>query len=246
MPPVRQARETGNGNDMPARMRKPRRNRKLPASRTRRRVQNWRKLGGMLWLSRPRTGKPEGNAMQHDSRAVLRRIPLFREFSDHDCDAVMSVLRLRQFQAGDVVLRQGSPGDHMVIVLDGRLRVEAEDLHGNKTELGAIQAGEIVGEMAAIDPAPRHATVVAASDAVVYELGRAGLSQLRVQAPGACVAIVSAVIGDVTRRLREMDKRIDRELHPVATKAGRVQSPSQDVQVPVSMFSRIWSRLTGD
>lgn len=184
--------------------------------------------------------------MQHDSRTVLRRIPLFRDFSDHDCDAVMSVLRLRQFQTGDVVLQQGAPGDHMVIVLDGRLRVETVDAQGNKTELGAIQAGEVVGEMAAIDPAPRNATVVAASDTVVYELARGGLSQLRVNAPGACVAIVSAVIGDVTRRLREMDKRIEQQLHPVTGKPGRTPSSSQEAPMQTSMFSRIWSRLTGD
>ncbi len=182
--------------------------------------------------------------MQHDSRDVLRRIPLFRDFSGQDCDAVMSVMRLRQFQTGDVVLKQGAPGDHMVIVLDGRLRVMLEDAHGHKTELGAIQAGEIVGEMAAIDPAPRNASVIAASDAVVYELGRAGLQQLRVQAPGASTAIVAAIIGDVTRRLREMDKRIDRELNP-ASAAKSSQPAAAEVAAP-SLFSRIWSHLTGD
>lgn len=184
--------------------------------------------------------------MQEDNRAILRRVPLFRDFSDEDCQAVMSVMRLRQFASGEHVLRQGAPGDHMVILLNGRLRVEIDDGKGHRAELGAISAGEIVGEMAAIDPAPRNADVIAASDAVVYELSRAGLQRLRVQAPGATAAIVAGVIAEVTRRLRETDRRIDEVLNPHTVKPAAGRAPSQEVAAPASMFSRIWARLTGD
>lgn len=185
--------------------------------------------------------------MQPDSRNLVRKIPLFKDFSDADCDAVLAVMRVRQYQSGEAVFREGTLGDTMVIVLDGRLRVEITDAEGRTSELGAISHGEIVGEMAALDPAPRAATVVAASDAVVYELSRAGLLQLRVSAPSASVTIVSAVIGDVTRRLRQVNQRIDRELNPTASRRAPPGGivPTEE-KAAVSVFSRIWSRLTGD
>ena len=186
--------------------------------------------------------------MQEDSRSLVRKIPLFKEFSDQDCDAVLSVMRVRHFQTGDVVFREGTLGDTMIIVLDGRLRVEMVDANGTRAELGAIQQGEVVGEMAALDPAPRAATVVAASDAVVYELGRSGLQHLRVTAPAASAAVVSAIIGDVTRRLRNINVRIDRELNPSAQPLSPRTRPISAVseEKSGSVFSRIWSRLTGD
>lgn len=177
-----------------------------------------------------------------DPRAQLRSVPLFRDFSDADADAAMSVLRVRHFVSGDEVFRQGDMGEHMVIVASGRLRVEVDDGKGHRSDVGAIQAGEIVGEMAAIDPAPRNAYVIAASEAVVYELSRAGLVALRGQAPAAAAAIVAHVIAEVTRRLRETDRRIDRMLNPAAHAPQKVALSSQPSE---SLWSRLMSRLKG-
>lgn len=195
---------------------------------------------------------------------ILRRIPLFRDFSDSECEALLAVARRRTIPVGDVVFAQGSVGHTMVVVLDGRLKAQMQDSKGNATELGAIQQGEIVGEMAALDPAPRAATVIAASDAEVLELDAAGLQRLRTTAPAACGAIVSAIIGDVTRRLRQTNQRIDRELHPTGTPApaaapgrhrpsphGAERQGSGAFEAAASnpsgsLLSRIWARLTGD
>ena len=192
--------------------------------------------------------------MSIGSHDTLRRIPLFREFTDEECTAVGSLVRVREFATGDVVLHQGAPGDTMVIVLDGRLRVEMTDAKGSRNEVGSVGPGEIVGEMAVLDPAPRAASVVAASGAVVYELGRGDLQKLRAIAPAASATIVSAIIGDVTRRLRQVNQRIDKELNPQAAAAAQ-KAPAEkaapgraveDTASGGSVFSRIWAKLTGD
>jgi CRP/FNR family cyclic AMP-dependent transcriptional regulator len=190
-------------------------------------------------------------ATSNRNRAILRQIPLFREFDDAACDATIAVLRLRQFSAGDSVFQQGEVGDTMVIVSSGHLRVELDDGRGMRTAIGSISAGEIVGEMAVLDPAPRASCVTAVSDTVVFELNRAGLQELRLTCPPASAAIVSAVINDVTRRLRQINKRIDTLLNP-RTSSGAFKpeatggrAPSEPTE-PTSLFSRIWARLSGD
>ncbi len=187
--------------------------------------------------------------MSAEKRALVRKVPLFHDFSDGDCDAMLHVLRARRFTVGEYVFEQGATGDTMVIVLDGRLRVETVDAQGNRQELGAIGPGEIVGESAVLDPAKRSASVVAASDAFVYELNRLGLLSLRNSAPFAASTITTQIISEVTKRLRATNGRIDLLLNPNASAprkrplSGAVE-PTQEPESG-SMFSRLWSRLTG-
>lgn len=188
--------------------------------------------------------------MSEQNRAILRKIPLFRDFDDVACDATMRVVRIRKFQSGDVVFRQGEQGDTMVVVVAGHLRVELDDGHSSPTTIGAVGPGEIVGEMACLDPAPRASTVLAVAETTVFELNRAGLQALRAESPGASAAVVAAVISDVTRRLRQANTRIDRVLNPSVSSMhkpvdvrGRPPEPAQE---QTSLFSRIWARLTGD
>ena len=188
--------------------------------------------------------------MSDHNRAILRQIPLFRDFSDAACDAVIAVLRVRQFSPGETVFRQGDRGDTMVIVSTGHLRVELLDGHNTPTNIGAIGPGEVVGEMAVLDPAPRASSVISVSETTVYELNREGLQLLRQSSPAASAAIVSAVISDVTRRLRQANQRIDKVLNPRTSGLHKVEAAAaKTVQEPAetpSLLSRIWARLTGD
>lgn len=154
-----------------------------------------------------------------DNRAQLRKVSLFRELGDMDIDAVLTAMRPRSFKAGDIVFEQGDVGDTMLVVVDGRLRVELSDPSGNATDVGSIGADQFVGEMAAFDPAPRSATVIAASDTTGFELSVHALRELRRTAPAAAALITAGVIGDVTSRLRSINDRIERELNPNAAKA---------------------------
>ena len=190
--------------------------------------------------------------MTEQNRAILRRIPLFKDFDDTASDAVIQVLTVRHFGAGETVFQQGSRGDTMVIVSAGHLRVDLEDAQGVRATVGSIGPGEVVGEMAVLDPAPRACTVTAVSETIVYELNRQGLGQLREVSPTSSAAIISAVINDVTRRLRQINKQIDTLLNPkssglhmAAPVTGPVKTVPEATEQP-SLFSRIWARLTGD
>lgn len=190
--------------------------------------------------------------MSESNHAILRRIPLFKDFDDAACDAVIAVLKVRHFGAAETVFQQGDRGDTMVIVSSGHLRVELDDTHGAHRTVGSIGPGEVVGEMAVLDPAPRACSVTAVSETIVYELSRAGLQQLRQTCPHASATITSAVIGDLTRRLRQINKQIDTLLNPRTSGAFKPEQattttrPAADGGENHSLFSRIWARLSGD
>src|SRR5271168_3742913 len=68
----------------------------------------------------------------------------------------------RDYKAGDVIFREGDPAKELYIVKSGKVEIRL----GNRL-LDTLPELSIFGEMALIDPAPRSATAVAATDAII-------------------------------------------------------------------------------
>jgi len=69
---------------------------------------------------------------------------------------------LREFKAGDVIFTQGDTGEELFIIKSGKVEIRI----GNHL-LDTLSPGNIFGEMALIDSAPRNATAVAITDAML-------------------------------------------------------------------------------
>lgn len=152
--------------------------------------------------------------MNNEALERLRGCTLLRDLSDGDLQALLAHSRLRAVMPGQVLFKQGDPGATLLIVLDGRLQVTLTDANGQTNEIAAISTGQMVGEMAALDPAPRAATVTAAVPTRLAELSVDGLKALRTAAPAVAATVTAGVIADVTQRLRAINERIEAELDP--------------------------------
>lgn len=78
-------------------------------------------------------------------------------------------------EAGDVVIRQGEPGDCAYVVLNGTLEVVVETPAG-EVAMATLGPQQVVGEIAVFTDLPRTATVRASGDALLMRLGRAELA----------------------------------------------------------------------
>lgn len=138
---------------------------------------------------------------------LLGRRPLFSSLSEEDFAELSAVLRRLRLRKGELIFRKGEPGRSMIIVGAGQLAVRVEE-----AEVGHLGPGEVIGEMSCIDPAPRSATVVAETDAHIFELDQAILHALRERAPQVVVAIVGGIITQLTARLRGTNHKLERTL----------------------------------
>ena len=96
---------------------------------------------------------------------LIAKLPLF---ADLDAAVIASVARLLQPRAmpkDSIVVRKGEPGQAMYFVLSGHAEVHVEP---QKVRLGP---GTYFGEIALLMDVPRKATVVAATDCELLELG---------------------------------------------------------------------------
>ena len=76
------------------------------------------------------------------------------------------------FAPGSVLIRQGSPIEHLYILLDGRLSVEV-----GKTQVATLMAGEVVGEISFVDSRPPLASVIAQLPSIVLAIEKSLLKQ---------------------------------------------------------------------
>src|SRR3954454_5295812 len=98
---------------------------------------------------------------------LLRSMALFRPLPPPQVEGAARMLDPRHAPAGDVLIREGEPGDLFYLVADGDVAVTTAA--GFATRLGR---GEGFGEIALLSDTPRTATVTASSDASLYTLGR--------------------------------------------------------------------------
>lgn len=105
---------------------------------------------------------------------------------------------IRQFAAGDVIVREGEPGSEAYIVLSGSCEVT---VHGEV--LNHVLPGELFGEVACLGEGTRTATVRAVLDTSVLEMSVHTLRAELHQSPALLDTFLRALAG----RLRRMSDR---------------------------------------
>lgn len=101
---------------------------------------------------------------------LLRRVDLFDALNDQDFADLVRGLRLRRVGAGTALVREGEPGQSLFVLAEGLLDIEAKDPRGERRPLARLGPGGVVGEISLLTGSPRTASVVARTDAVLYEI----------------------------------------------------------------------------
>ena len=101
---------------------------------------------------------------------LLRTMDIFEALPSEELEPIAQLLRERRLLEGDVLCRQGEPGDALFIVTGGRIRLSTVDPSGNEKVLTYFTDGQFFGEMALLTGAPRSATATAESDSQVLVL----------------------------------------------------------------------------
>ena len=124
---------------------------------------------------------------------ALRGAPLFAALSDADLERLAGMVERQHLDAGELLLREGDPGDAMFIVVGGELEVTKRT---GTTELpiARVGPGAIQGEIAAIEGRKRAASVRALTEVEVIRIPRQALLALLDAGPGAALALLRTAL----------------------------------------------------
>jgi CRP-like cAMP-binding protein len=128
-----------------------------------------------------------------EARQLLAECVLFRGLSAEERKALVTRARTRTFANGDTIFLMGEPGDSMMAVLKGTVRISAPSPEGKEIVLAMMQPGEFFGEIALLDGKERSADAKAMSACTLAILDRRDVLAFLEQNRGAWFRIVEVL-----------------------------------------------------
>jgi CRP/FNR family cyclic AMP-dependent transcriptional regulator len=94
--------------------------------------------------------------------------PHIKVIGDQLWSRLRELAPLRVRPARSVLLRQGDPGTHVILLASGSALITLTGDNGERALLAVRGAGELLGELAVLDTQPRTASVIAAETCRVH------------------------------------------------------------------------------
>ena len=135
---------------------------------------------------------------------ILKTVPLFSLFSDHQLAALFPAIQHRSYPRHSFMLRAGERSDALYIILSGRAKIVIDDGEGREVTLTTIGPSEFFGEMSLIDEKPRSASVEALEPCEVLYISKPAFMACLKDNFEAAMLILKSVV----TRLREADRKI--------------------------------------
>ena len=79
---------------------------------------------------------------------ILKQTRLFAGVEESEIALMLGCLqaKLRTYQKGEYVFRQGESVDHITVLVSGSLHIQRDDYWGNRSIIGVVHPGEMFGE----------------------------------------------------------------------------------------------------
>ena len=133
----------------------------------------------------------------------------FRGLDDDELQEVAALTEFHTYPSGHVICQEGAFEDVLYIIADGNAEITKKMVEGEDDRvLRMAQRGDVVGEMALIQNAPRAASVRATSECTVLEMEKQDLETILARSPRMAMDIIRITLD----RIRANDHRMIDEL----------------------------------
>ena len=134
------------------------------------------------------------NSQQTSLHDAVRASPLAVGLSQQQVEVLAELVEREAFAAGEVLAREGTVDDRLVVVVDGTLDVVRHRGTPQETVLATLRAGDLAHELGFLDGTPRNASLVAAEPARVLVLTKRALESMIDAQPRIVYEIMCAIV----------------------------------------------------
>ena len=149
--------------------------------------------------------------------SLLVKIPLFRGIGLSECREILKISLQKSYQPGENIYAAGTPGDEMLIILKGRVKI----LISGDREVAQLEAIQTVGEMEVVGSTPRVADVVADGEVSGLALGRRRLNALFESEATIGVQMLRNIVDNLAGKLAAADNELAVRFTQVRTEKRR-------------------------
>jgi CRP/FNR family transcriptional regulator, cyclic AMP receptor protein len=143
---------------------------------------------------------------RHDEkRQIFERHRLLGRLSRSEIDTLLTYTRVVRYQAGREIFAKGSPGDSMMAVLRGTVKISSLSSTGKETVFNTINPGETFGEFAFLDGEERSADAIAKTDCELLVLNRRYFMPVLENHADICLILLKILC----QRLRQTTEQVE-------------------------------------
>ena len=158
----------------------------------------------------------------------LRKLELLDGLAPEKLDAIARLCVWRNYEAGKRIISRNAADRDVYLLVSGKVRITTYSQAGRQVTFRDIAAGEIFGEVAALDDKPRTADVIALGAALIATMPPAAFRRLLADEPGVAQRMLKRLAGmvrTVSERVIDLStlgvqNRIHAELLRLAREAG--------------------------
>lgn len=112
------------------------------------------------------------------SSAVIKSIEIFSGLRADDCQEISQRATLASFKAGELIVSRSENQRELYCLVSGTVHVTSFGVNGREVSYKEKHAGDIFGELSAIDSEPRSADVYAKTDVTLFALSPVYFNEL--------------------------------------------------------------------
>ena len=140
-----------------------------------------------------------------DKKEILAGHWLLAEFSAAQLEILARHARLATHKANQVIFRKDDPGNSLMAIVHGRVKITSTSYEGKEVVLNIIDAGELFGEIALLDGRPRTADASTMIDTELLVLERRDFIPVIQRNPEVCVRLIAVLC----ERLRRTSSQVE-------------------------------------
>jgi CRP-like cAMP-binding protein len=172
----------------------------------------------------------------------LKRCLLFEHLTPEECRRVETRARARTIAKKRVIYFPDQPGESIIVLARGRAKIFSLTPDGRETIVAFIEPGEVFGELAVLDEAPRSEYAEAMDECLTLAIPRDEVIALMARRPDVALAITK-LIGlrrrRVEARLKNLLFRTTRErtaavLLELTESHGKAVGPAWEIDLRLS------------
>jgi CRP-like cAMP-binding protein len=135
---------------------------------------------------------------------LLRALPFFEGLGDGELRKIARLFTQKLYRPGERVFNKGDVGNEAYVIMRGQIDVFLEE--GAKP-VATLTNGQILGEMAFLDPSPRTAMAVANQASILLMIQRSAFTDLVQHEPHLGMVVMRNIAVELTNRLRKAQKK---------------------------------------
>jgi CRP/FNR family transcriptional regulator, cyclic AMP receptor protein len=138
--------------------------------------------------------------------ADLKKIRLFADFTQEELEEVRKISRKEKIPQGELAFQEGNPGDTLIFLDMGTLKLIKKTREGEDQELVQLGSGAALGEMSFFDQELRSASGVAMENCQVTLIPIAALRSLLDKSPSMAAKFYKRMAMGIAQRLKYMNE----------------------------------------